>query len=248
MPEGVLVASGIRKRYGGLVVLDDVSLALRAGARLGVIGPNGSGKTTLLGVLSGFVRAGGQVRLAGRDVSRHSATSRARAGMARTFQIAAVMTEWTVFENVAFAAAMRRGLTHQPPWPLRRNAAIRACVEHAAARWALEECLHMPVATLSYGMVRRTELAMATLGEPHVLLLDEPAAGLSTEDGREVAAIVDQAFPQAGIVLVDHDMDVMFGFCDELLVLDHGRVVAAGDPATVRADPAVKAAYLGSSV
>jgi branched-chain amino acid transport system ATP-binding protein len=243
-----LDAAGLRKRYGGLLALDDVSLSLPRSGRLGVIGPNGSGKTTLLGVLSGFIPADGHVHVGGRDVSRASATRRARAGVARTFQIAAVLDAWTVYDNIAFAAARQRRLGRGGCVPLRRNRAIRAEVEQAAERWGVRELLTTPVAELSYGIVRRTELAIATLGEPQVLLLDEPAAGLSHAEGAAVMETVRELFPRTGIVLVEHDMEIVFDFCEELLVLDHGKVIAAGDPSVVRDDPLVREAYLGSVV
>jgi branched-chain amino acid transport system ATP-binding protein len=245
---GVLVAEGLRKSFGGLVVLDDVSLSVPRGGRLGVIGPNGSGKTTLLNMLSGFVRGRGRVRLSGDDVTRASPTRRARAGMARTFQVAAVVEEWTVFENIALAAAVRRQLGWRAFEPLRQNSALRADALESSERWGLRDYLQVPIRALPYGIVRRTELAMGTIGNPHVLLLDEPAAGLSTDDGRRIVATIRELFPDAAMVLVEHDMDVVFDFCEALLVLDRGRVVAAGDPRSVRADPAVKAAYLGGAV
>jgi ABC-type branched-subunit amino acid transport system ATPase component len=243
-----LRAEGLRKRYGGLIVLDDVSLSLPNSGRLGVIGPNGSGKTTLLGALSGFIPAEGGVWIEGRDLSHASASRRARAGIARTFQIAAVVEAWTVYDNIAFAAAAHRKLGWGRCVPLRHNGAVRAEVEQAAERWGLGELLSVPVSELSYGIVRRTELAVATLGEPRVLLLDEPAAGLSHEEGAGVMQTVRELFPTTGIVLVEHDMEIMFDFCEELLVLDHGKVIASGDPAEVRADPLVREAYLGSVV
>lgn len=245
----VLAASDLRKSYGGLVVLDAVSLELPAGGRLGVIGPNGSGKTTLMNVLSGFVAADtGRVRVLGQDVSRASASRRAQAGIARTFQIAAVINEWTVYENVAFAAATQQRLGSAALRPLLRNSAIRRKVLASAERWGIADELDTPVAELSYGIVRRTELAVATMGDPRVLLLDEPAAGLSETDGAEVVKIAETLYPDAAIVLVEHDMEIMFSFCQELLVLDGGRPIAHGEPAVVREDPRVREAYLGSTL
>jgi branched-chain amino acid transport system ATP-binding protein len=244
-PGLVLRVEGLRKRYGGVVVLDGVSLGVAGRGRLGLIGPNGAGKTTLLDVLSGFVRAGGRIELLGRDVTHAAPARRARWGMARTFQRASPMEEWTVFENIAFAWSAWAGLGGRGLRPLRGDRRLAALVAEAAQRWGLEEGLHRPVGTLPYGTARLTEVAMATIGSPRVLLLDEPAAGLSTAEGRRVMATVDRLLPDAGIVLVEHDMDVVFDFCTELVVLDHGQVIAAGPPEAVRSDPAVRRAYLG---
>jgi len=244
-----LKVEGLHKSFGGLTVLNGIDFEVHPGGRLGIIGPNGSGKTTMMEIISGFLAPNsGTVRVAGKDISRSSASQRAQQGISRTFQVAAVVQEWTVFDNLALAASTQKHLGVRRLQPVRRNHEITAAVEQAAEDWGVSTMLNTPVAQLSYGFVRRTELAVASLSQPRVFLLDEPAAGLSNEEGAEVVQRVSNLFPTAAIILVEHDMDIMFEFSDEILVLGSGEVLAHGSPEEVRNHERVREAYLGSEL
>lgn len=225
---------GLTRRYGGFAALDDVSIRVRRGEIRGLIGPNGAGKSTLMDLLSGrFAAAGGTVRLEGRDISRLPARARRRAGLARSFQRTNIFPDLSVGEQIRLAAratAADTGAEVMQALGLTALAAQRA-------------------ADISYGDQRRLDLALALVGRPRVLLLDEPAAGLAMGESLALAALLRDlaARWQVTVVIVEHDMEVVFAICDSLTVLHLGRVLAEGTPDAVRAMPAVVTAYLGSS-
>lgn len=225
---------GLTRRYGGFAALDDVSIRVRRGEIRGLIGPNGAGKSTLMDLLSGrFAAAGGTVRLEGRDISRLPARARRRAGLARSFQRTNIFPDLSVGEQIRLAAratAADTGAEVMQALGLTALAAQRA-------------------ADISYGDQRRLDLALALVGRPRVLLLDEPAAGLAMGESLALAALLRDlaARWQVTVVIVEHDMEVVFAICDSLTVLHLGRVLAEGTPDEVRAMPAVVTAYLGSS-
>ncbi|HEY4332420.1 MAG TPA: ABC transporter ATP-binding protein [Ilumatobacteraceae bacterium] len=224
--------------YGGVGALGDVDLNVSAGEMVGLIGPNGAGKTTAIDTLSGFVRPqSGTVRLDGRDITAMPPHRRARLGLGRTFQSIESFEPLSVEDNLRVAVAPARRRT-----PLdidQRVAAILAQLDLAEVASAFP-------AELSYGQQKLAGLATALIREPRVLLLDEPAAGL---DGGSVEILAQQLrrvrHSGVGVLLVDHDMDVIFGLCDRVYVLDFGRLIAVGTPDVVRHDPRVTAAYLG---
>lgn len=225
---------GLTRRYGGFAALDDVSIRVRRGEIRGLIGPNGAGKSTLMDLLSGrFAAAGGTVRLEGCDISRLPARARRRAGLARSFQRTNIFPDLSVGEQIRLAAratAADTGAEVMQALGLTALAAQRA-------------------ADISYGDQRRLDLALALVGRPRVLLLDEPAAGLAMGESLALAALLRDlaARWQVTVVIVEHDMEVVFAICDSLTVLHLGRVLAEGTPDEVRAMPAVVTAYLGSS-
>ena len=229
-----LSAADIGVRFGGVIALEDVSLKIVPGEIVGLIGANGAGKSTFINVISGFQRPStGTVRLGGRDLRGMSPHHVARTGIVRTFQAVRLFSELTVAENVAAVAAVRG-----EPAAASRRLLATVGLEAAADRTA---------AALSYSDQRKLAIARALALSPRFLLLDEPAAGLSPDEALALGAALRGLVAERGIglLLVEHNMDLVMSVCQRLVVLDVGRVIARGTPAEVRADPAVRAAYLG---
>jgi branched-chain amino acid transport system ATP-binding protein len=236
----VLTVDAVGVRFGGLVAVDDASLTVDAGQVTGLIGPNGAGKTTLFNVITGLLApTHGSVRLGDDDISHWSATRRARAGIARTFQRLEVFGSLSVFDNVLTAAELRRTWSDDPtpPREVARNALERAGVlAHADAM----------ADAVPTGIARLVELARALALAPRLLLLDEPSSGLTSHETEAFAALLREvADGGAAVLIVEHDVDLVMGLCDVLHVLDFGRVICSGVPAVVRADVNVQQAYLG---
>jgi ABC-type branched-subunit amino acid transport system ATPase component len=247
VPPKALKIEGLTVRYGAVTAVHNVSCRLTPGTITGLIGPNGAGKTSLIDAISGFTSAAGRVELDGVDVSDWSPVKRARNGLARSFQSLELFEDATVFENLSVAAdpqdfgSYLRDLVHpvNPPFP---PEVVRAVVE-----FKLDQDLHRDVKDLSYGKRRLLSIARAVAMHPSVLLLDEPAAGLSSAESLELAAVVRRLAEQWGIavLVVEHDMNFVMGVCDQVIVLDFGKLIASGPPDEVRSNPAVIAAYLG---
>jgi branched-chain amino acid transport system ATP-binding protein len=235
-----LVAEGVSVRFGGLAAVDDVSLALEAGAIVGLIGPNGAGKTTLVNVLSGFQNPTvGEVRLEGRRLAAATPDVFARAGVARTFQAVRLFKGLSVSENleVSFVA---KGLS-------RRRARERA--KGLLAEFLPGDRGRMPAGALAYGEERKVGIARALALEPRFLLLDEPAAGMAAgevEDLMSAIVRIRNAYG-CGVLVVEHNMALIFALCDWIHVLGSGRTLAAGSPNAIKASPTVREAYLGAS-
>jgi branched-chain amino acid transport system ATP-binding protein len=247
MAEPVLAARGICKAFGALKANEDVSLELRPGEVHAVIGPNGAGKTTLIAQIAGTLTPdAGTVWLAGRDVTGLDAPARARAGLARTFQISQLAMEDTVLQNALLGAAGRAGRGWQMLRPALGQRDLRARAETALARVGLSDHATMVTAELSHGQRRQLEVAVALTLAPKAFLMDEPMAGLGTEGSRAMTTLIDGLRAEAPILLVEHDMDAVFAVADRITVLDYGRVIASGTVAEIRADRAVQAAYLGA--
>ena len=242
----MLRVSNLSKRYGGVAAVDTVSFALGDGEALAVIGPNGAGKSTCFNMIGGQVRPdAGTVHLQDRDVTGFSPRRLFRAGMGRTFQIAAVFHSMTVRETVQTAILSRekRGLS------LFGNARAAAPEEVDAllASVGLSALAQTACRQLAYGDLKRVELAIALSGEPRLLLLDEPTAGMAAAERVAMMQLVrDEARRRGiGILFTEHDMDVVFGFAERILVLDKGRIIAEGDRDTIRRNDTVAAVYLG---
>ncbi|MEU4266439.1 ABC transporter ATP-binding protein [Streptomyces sp. NPDC026092] len=242
MTAAMLRASGISVRFGGVHALRDVTIDVRPGEICGLIGPNGAGKTTFFDVLSGIRRpdAGG-ISYAGTDITRRSPVWRARNGIRRTFQRQQLFGQLTVADNLVVAQDWRGGA--------RRGARHR---ERAAA--VLHECGLDALAgsyagALPVGQARMVELARALADPPRVLLLDEPASGTTAEERRQLAAVIRHMADEenCAVLLVEHNVAFVMELCSRVVVLDLGRVLAEGTAAEVRADPAVREAYLGST-
>lgn len=236
------------KRFGGVAATQGVSLRLDAGARHALIGPNGAGKTTLVDQLAGALRPdAGRILLGGVDVTRLGPARRARMGLGRTFQISQMFPRLTVAESIAVAVAerLRRG---GDAWGGRAaRAAIAAETAAIVDRLGLGDVAERPSATLPYGRQRQLDIAVALAGSPRVLLLDEPAAGVPEADRRALLATLDALPAEVAILLIDHDMDLVFSFARRISVLVAGQILAEGPPARIAADPRVRAVYLGDA-
>ena len=246
MAENLLEVFELHKRYGALVVTDGVSLALAPHSIHAVIGPNGAGKTTLIHQIFGTVRPdAGRIVLGGHDVTRMAPHRRARLGLARSFQITSVLPEFTVLENVALAVLGGHGSTLRMVRPMAREARLNDPAMAVLHRVGLTGRGASLAGALSHGEKRQLELALALAAEPRVLLLDEPLAGAGPEEAERLIGLLRTLRADCGILLVEHDMDAVFQLADEISVLSQGRVIARGPPAAIRADAAVRAAYLG---
>jgi branched-chain amino acid transport system ATP-binding protein len=233
-----LSVRGISKYFVGLRALDNVSLALRRGEILGLIGPNGSGKTTLINVVTGLLPAsGGQVFVGDVEITARKPFQIAHAGLARTFQTIRLFRDLSVLENVE-VAAVSAGLSRAEA----RRLALLVLDEIGISRWA-----ELRAGGLPYGLERRVEIARALATRPKFLFLDEPAAGLNDEEGEELLAVL-TALPlkkNLGLLIVDHDMRLIMRLCHRLHVLNYGKTIGEGRPEEVRKIPAVIQAYLG---
>jgi branched-chain amino acid transport system ATP-binding protein len=224
----------LTRRYGGFHALKGVDLAVPAGEIRGLIGPNGAGKSTLIDVLSGrATRSGGRVLMEGRDISRFSAQQRRRAGLARSFQRTSVFPELTVRGQLEIAAMKAEAPN----------------VDEVMQELGLTALAQRRACEISYGDRRRLDLALALIGRPRILLLDEPGAGLSMEESMALARHLKDLVARWGVtvLLVEHDMEVVFSICDRITVLHLGQVLAEGTPQEIRGIPEVVTAYLGSA-
>jgi branched-chain amino acid transport system ATP-binding protein len=243
----VLSVQSVGVSYGGVHALSDVSLEVGEGQLVGLIGPNGAGKTTFVDAVSGLVAARGRVELAGQDLTGLPPHVRARRGLARTFQSSELFEDLTVTENLQVMA-------DRPRWwatfgeTLGRRATLGSGVTEALTALGLEGLADMSAHELSQGQRKLVGVARALAGRPRVICLDEPAAGLDTKESAELGERL-RGVADAGtsLLLIDHDMDLVMGFCDHLVVLEFGKVIASGTPNQVRTNPAVIAAYLGAS-
>jgi len=236
----------VSKSFGGLLASRSVNLTVPHGEMHALIGPNGAGKTTLVSQLFGEILPdAGNVLLDGRDVTRLPTHARAVLGMARSFQITTLARDLTIYENVAIAVMAEDGHAFRFWGDLRQDRAIERRVMAALARVGLSDRTEEPVATLSHGEQRLLELAIALSGSPRLLLLDEPMAGLGTEESRRVTRFLADLKGSVAILLVEHDMDAVFALADRVTVLVRGEVIACGPPEAIRQDPVVREAYLG---
>jgi len=246
--EPVLEARGLSKAFGALVACEPVDLELRPGEIHALIGPNGAGKSTLIAMLAGGVSPdAGSVHLAGREVTSLPTAARARLGLARTFQIAALALESTVLENAVLGAAGAQGRAFRMLGRALGDGALAGAARTALARTGLTEASDRRVADLSHGQRRQLEIAVALTLEPKLFVMDEPLAGLGLEGAQAMVALLGKLRAEAPILLVEHDMDAVFALADRISVLVGGRLIATGPPAAIRADPQVRRAYLGEA-
>ncbi|CAB5515990.1 High-affinity branched-chain amino acid transport ATP-binding protein LivF [Achromobacter anxifer] len=246
MSDVLLAASAVTRRFGGLTAVNGVSLALQRGQVHAVIGTNGAGKSTLINILSGeLAPSSGQVMLGGRDITAWRQPDRARAGLGRSYQRSTIFPELSVFENCRLAAQARR----QRFWHWWRSASeCRHSAElarHALERTGLADDAAREAGLLPHGRKRQLEIAMCLAGEPQVLLLDEPLAGMGPEETDRILELLDALKPGHAILLVEHDMDAVFRVAETITVMVNGSAIASGTPAAIRANPEVRTAYLG---
>jgi branched-chain amino acid transport system ATP-binding protein len=243
----VLELQGLSKRYGALQVTRDVNLQLAAGARHALIGPNGAGKSTLVHQITGLVRPNaGRVLLAGSDVTTLAPQARVRRGLARTFQINSLFDRLTVGENVALALAARHGLDGRFGRPLARRPAL---LDEAAALLesvGLLTLAQRPVQALAYGQRRLVEIALALALQPQVLLLDEPVAGVPSTEGHRLFELLERLPAEVAVLVIEHDMALVFRFARRITVLVEGAVLLEGPTDEVRRDARVRDVYLGT--
>ena len=247
MAEAALLrVEDLQKGFGGVAAVDGVSLEVGRGEVHAVIGPNGAGKTTLISLLAGELRPDrGRILLGGRDIARRPAHVRARLGLARSFQITSVMPEMRVLDNVLMAVLARDGRSFRFWRPARRDPALVRPAAAALERVGLAHAAGERAGAVSHGEHRQLEIAMTLAAEPELLLLDEPMAGMSAEESRRMTGILEGLKGETAMLLVEHDMDVVFALADRISVLVGGRIAASGAPEAVRADEAVRRAYLG---
>jgi branched-chain amino acid transport system ATP-binding protein len=250
---GVLDISGLTVRFGGLHALDDVSLSAASRQVTGIIGPNGAGKTTLLNAACGFVKpAAGTISFDGHELTGIRPHRLASLGIARTLQGVGLFRGLSVVENVMIGAthAARAGFwsgLFGLPWSDRDERRLREQAMQALRRVDAAALADSRPDTLAYGLRKRVALARALVGHPRLLLLDEPASGLSEKELPELGDLIKEFAAEAGVVVIEHRMDLMMSVCDTIFVLDFGKLIATGTPEQVQADPAVTAAYLGAA-
>ncbi|HLA21356.1 MAG TPA: ABC transporter ATP-binding protein [Pseudolabrys sp.] len=241
-----LEVRNLHKSFGALQVARDIDLTLERGARHALIGPNGAGKTTLVNLITGVLRpSAGRVLLAGEDITRLSQATRTRRGIARTFQINQLFRGLTVLENVYLAVAERTRACDRLWRPAgAERAVIEEALAHLDALRLTDDALKL-VRELPYGRLRLVEIAIALALKPKVLLLDEPAAGVPSSESHLILDVIGALDPDIAILIIEHDMDVVFRFAKRITVLVQGAVLTEGAPAEIAADERVRAVYLG---
>ena len=243
----LLVIDRLNKSFGGVVAGLNLCLDVMPGEIHAVIGPNGAGKTTLVAQLSGELRPdAGQILFRGHDISRQPVHRRARLGLARGFQISSVLPSFSVMENVSMAVQGHERHSFRFWRDAARDPVLTAPAQRLLKRVGLADKAAVPAATLGHGESRQLELAMALAGDPALLLLDEPVAGMGPEESKRTIALLAGLKGSLAMLLIEHDMDAVFSLADRITVLVRGRVLATGAPETIRADLAVQDAYLGA--
>jgi branched-chain amino acid transport system ATP-binding protein len=246
--EALLQIERLSKRFGGIVATDDLSLDFTAGELHAVIGPNGAGKTTLIAQLSGQVTPdAGRIRFAGADLATVPMHARSALGLARSFQITSLFLDLSVLDNVALAVQAHAGHSFQFWRNARSEQDLRDPARAALERVGLGARADLQASALSHGEHRQLELAMALASSPRMLLLDEPMAGLGPEESARMVTTLRELKRELTILLVEHDMEAVFALADRISVLVYGRVIATGAPEAIRANAAVRDAYLGEA-
>jgi len=242
----VLETQGLLKKFGGITATDHVNLKLAQGARHALIGPNGAGKTTLINLITGVLPpTSGQVLLEGVDISNLEPYERVKNGLVRTFQINQLFDTFSPLETLAMTVSQHMGLGQRWWQPLGQNTQVVKRCEALLDQFHLTEVMSQPTRELAYGKRRLLEIAIALACEPRVLLLDEPVAGVPAGEREELLQTVAALPPEVSVLLIEHDMDLVFSFANRMTVLVNGTVLTEGDPDQIANDPQVKAVYLG---
>ena len=245
----VLSAAGLSKRFGGIVATDNVTLDLAPGARHALIGPNGAGKTTLVNLLTGVLEpSAGSIRLNGHDITGMAPEARVARGLVRTFQISQLFDPMTPLQTLVLAATQTAGHGARVWSALGLDRAILRRCEELLERFRLTDVMHQTTRELPYGKRRLLDIAAALACNPRVLLLDEPAAGVPAGEREELLQTVRDLPSEVSVLLIEHDMDLVFSYANRVTVLVNGAVLTEGTPAEIAADARVRAVYLGHSL
>ena len=248
MTEALLETRGISKHFGALLATNEVTFRLEEGARHALIGPNGAGKTTFINLLTGvLLPSSGQVLLKGQDITRMEQSDRVKRGIARTFQINRLFRGLTVLENVYISVAERVGAATSMLKPAGKRADVIDESMHLLEKLKLADDAHRTITGLPYGRQRLVELAIALGLKPEVLLLDEPAAGVPSAESHIILDAIDALPKNIGVLIIDHDMDLVFRFAKKITVLVRGAKFAEGTPKEIGSNPDVRAVYLGQA-
>jgi branched-chain amino acid transport system ATP-binding protein len=244
--ETVLAAEGLVMKFGGITATNNVTLNLKKGARHALIGPNGAGKTTLINLLTGVLQpTEGRIRLLGEDISTLAPYKRVKRGMVRTFQINQLFDSLTPLQTLAFTVSQQHGLGGGWWKPLGKDPMVVERCSQLLEQFHLTEVMNLETRVLAYGKRRLLEIAIALACEPRVLLLDEPVAGVPAGEREELLQTVAALPADVSILLIEHDMDLVFSFANRMTVLVNGTVLTEGDPDQIANDPKVKEVYLG---
>ena len=245
----VLSTQGLMMQFGGITATNNVTLDLHQGARHALIGPNGAGKTTLINLLTGVLQpTAGRIVLEGQDITQLPPHQRVRRGLVRTFQINQLFDSLTPLETLAMVVSQHRGLGGSWWQALGARRDVTQRCEELLEQFHLTAVMTQETRVLAYGKRRLLEIAIALACEPRVLLLDEPVAGVPAGEREELLRTVAALPPEVSILLIEHDMDLVFSFAKRMTVLVNGTVLTEGDPHTIANDPQVKAVYLGNSL
>jgi branched-chain amino acid transport system ATP-binding protein len=246
MSEILLEAKKIMKSFGALLATDSVDFDVREGETHAVIGPNGAGKTTFIKQLSGeLLPDAGSIRFAGEDITGLPWHRRSRRGLARSFQITSIYRDFCALDNVALAVQARAGHSFRFWRAAREDRSLVEPAMRILEKVNLQDRSHVPAADLSHGEQRQLEIAMVLATRPRLMLLDEPVAGMGTDESQRMIEFLATLKGETTIVLVEHDMDAVFSLADRISVLVYGRIIATGTPAEIRANTEVRSAYLG---
>jgi branched-chain amino acid transport system ATP-binding protein len=243
----LLEVRNVSKSFGGLSVNRDISFGLSGGDRVALIGPNGAGKTTLVNVISGDLSpTAGRIIFDSEDITALPIARRAEGGLVRTFQITRLFTSLTASENVALAVMQRKRLTRRFYSVAANEPDVRSEAKELLDMFGIGHLVERPVSELAYGQQRLIEIAIGLALHPKVLLLDEPAAGVPHDEAPKILEAIDRLPPDIAVLMIEHDMDLVFRFAKRVLVLADGKLIFEGPPTAVTADDGVRRAYLGS--
>ncbi|QRF59673.1 ABC transporter ATP-binding protein [Variovorax paradoxus] len=246
MTDTVLSTHGLVMRFGGITATNNVSMELRRGARHALIGPNGAGKTTLINQLTGVLTPSeGRITLLGEDITRLAPHKRVARGLVRTFQINQLFDSMTPLETLALVVSQHQGIGAQWWRPLGATKAVAERAGELLEQFHLADVANQQTKHLAYGKRRLLEIAIALACEPRVLLLDEPVAGVPAGEREELLQTVAALPADVSVLLIEHDMDLVFSFADRMTVLVNGTLLTEGDPEAIANDPRVKEVYLG---
>jgi len=245
----MLELRAVSKRFGGVVATDDVTLDVVRGEVHALIGPNGAGKTTLVGQISGVLPTdSGRILFNGADITRLKAHARVAAGLARSYQITSIFRRYSVLENLALAVQARSGSSFRFWRPVTEEHALFDEARAISAEIGLSGREKTVAATLAHGEQRALEVGLALATHPQLVLLDEPMAGMGPQESQAMIALIERIRSRVSVLLVEHDMDAVFRLATRISVLVDGRLIATGAPQAIRADPAVRRAYLGEEL